>query len=317
MNIQPKDISVLIPSYGRIELTKKAVLSALNSGAGEVILSEDKSSENMKSFNQISDSRFKFIENQKNLGLWKNHYALIKYANKQWIKFLQTDDYLHSNCLKIMCSFINNNTSLISALPIYANLENGSLEKRYILKKAIRYDGGKYVNRMAKVGNEPGRPSYILYKRESLIIKEDAWKNDMSCDLVANVISASRGEVVLLPPGLVFCGIHKERDGAKQSFELYANRLKNSIIYLSRINNHNIKKFVSIYGAVEIFALLRVFIAKRKKLDTNQFVHLIMVITQILKIIRWGELTKNYNEVKFYYKYKYQKSTPIRIPTKV
>lgn len=276
--LTPSDIAVLIPAHGRCEMTRKAVQCALAAGAGEVIVSEDASGADMSAVAGIEDVRFRYVLQPVNLGLWRNHLALLRLTERRWIKFLQTDDAFAADCLATMCSVIGPETTLVSVLPIYRDLDTGEERSPHKLQEPLRIGAGAYVDRMARRGNEPGRPSYCLYRRDALVETEEAWGNDMSCDLVANATAAARGEVVLLPPGPMFCGIHSARDGATQSFDLFARRLVNSMQFLAGNSDARVKRFASVYGLVEALWLGRVFLGRKRRGHDA----------------RWGELRRHF-----------------------
>lgn len=313
MSLSTSDVSVLIPAFGRLEMTRNAVRSALATDAGEVVVSEDASGSDMSALAEISDSRFRMVVQPENLGLWRNHLALLRSTRKPWVKFLQSDDNLAPDCVEKMCAAASPETTVVGALPVYRNLDTGEVEERYRLTEPMRWATGEYVNRMARVGNELGRPSYTLFRRDALLETEEAWRNDMSCDLVANVIAAARGEVVLLPQGLVTCGIHKQRDGATQPFELLSSRLINSMAFLSRHPDHRVQRFTAIYGLVESMGLARVFMAKRRRGHDVSWRRFATDLLQLMRLVKLRRALRYANQCRQYMRYKYTKTRPILV----
>lgn len=306
-------VAILIPAYGRVGMTLKAIRCALATGAGEVIVSEDASGEDVSELGRINDQRYRFVEQPGNLGLWRNHLALLRLTEKKWIKFLQTDDSMTPDCLRTMCAAVGPETTLASALPVYRDLDTGETESRYELEAPLRWPAGEYVDRMARVGNEPGRPSYTLFRRDALLDTEEAWRNDMSCDLTANAVAASRGEVVLLPPGGVTCGIHAARDGALQSFELLARRLAESLAFLSAYPDARVQRFASIYGAIETLGLLRTFIGKRRRGVRPRWLHPCRDLVRPPRVVRLQHLVTHAGWACCYYRHKFNRKRPIHI----
>ena len=294
-------------------MTVRAVESALACGAGEVLVSEDASGEDISALRRFSDPRYRFVEQPTNLGLWRNHLALLRLTERRWIKFLQTDDGMAPDCLQTMCAAVGPETTLVSMLPVYLDLDTGKTEHRYEMSEPLRWPAGEYVDRMAQVGNEPGRPSYTLCRRDVLLETEEAWRNDMSCDLAANVIAASKGEVVLLPPGGVTCGSHPGRDGLNQSFDLLASRLVNTLKFLARQPDPRIRRFLSVYGTVETLGIMRVFVGKCRRGHRPPLSQLTKHITTLLRTIGIRQMCRHAAATRIYYRYKYTQQTPIKI----
>lgn len=101
MENYPK-VTIMIPTYKQEEYIKEAVVSALAQDYQnlEVIVTDDCSPDN--TYGQIvqflSDSRFKYIRNSRNLGRVGNyHNTLYNYATGDWVVNLDGDDYYTSS----------------------------------------------------------------------------------------------------------------------------------------------------------------------------------------------------------------------------
>ena len=97
-------ISVITASYNYenyISDTIKSVLAQTFSD-WELIIVDDASSDNsvniIKSF--LDDKRIKLICHDKNKGLSETLKTGLKYAQGEWIAFLESDDILTPDCLK-------------------------------------------------------------------------------------------------------------------------------------------------------------------------------------------------------------------------
>ena len=128
------------------------------------------------------------------------------------------------------------------------------------INNPIVWSSDEYLKRLLTRGNELGRPSYSLIRADVIEKNDEAWENDKSCDLIMNLIVASRGKVVLLPQGCIITGIHENQDGATQNYELILNRLCNSLFYLKKYDK-KFGNFVQIYGFVEFFYMIKIFLA--------------------------------------------------------
>ncbi|BAY85595.1 glycosyl transferase family protein [Calothrix parasitica NIES-267] len=107
--------SVVITTYNRLDLLKRAINSALlQTLECEVVVADDCSSDGtadyVKSFREQLPSeqqqRLVYICNKTNSGHAATVNAGISQAKGEWIKFLDDDDYLASNCLEEMHSAI-------------------------------------------------------------------------------------------------------------------------------------------------------------------------------------------------------------------
>ncbi len=103
--------SVVITTYNRLDLLKRAIDSALNQTIPcEVVVADDCSSdetqEYVNSFREKlllnGDSRLVYHRNEVNSGHAATVNAGIVKASGDWIKFLDDDDYLAANCLEEM-----------------------------------------------------------------------------------------------------------------------------------------------------------------------------------------------------------------------
>lgn len=232
--------------------------SALDTDAGEIIVSDDCSPDETASvLSEFKDPRLKIVFRNYNIGLWANHFALLKLTNKPWIKFLQNDDRISPGGLKAMCDIVSENTSVVSALPVFEYLSTGERKKEFLLSNARHWSSDEYMERLLTVGNELGAPSNTLFRSASLIHEPEAWRNDHSCDLIANVHGASKGEVVLMPPGPVINGCHENQDTITCSLELSIKRLRNTVNYLHYQDDVRIRKFALVFSIVEGIGSIR------------------------------------------------------------
>ncbi len=92
-------VSIIIPTYNRLDLLLESVKSALDQDYGdlEVIVSDNASTDGteggMREF--ANDPRFKYCRNDENLGMVGNQRrGLFEYATGDWAIVLDSDDYL-------------------------------------------------------------------------------------------------------------------------------------------------------------------------------------------------------------------------------
>jgi glycosyltransferase involved in cell wall biosynthesis len=108
--------SVVITTYNRLDLLRKAIDSALGQTiACEVVVADDYSSDGTQNYilslceqlQQEGDFRLIYHRNSANLGHAATVNAGVGKSSGDWIKFLDDDDYLAANCLEEMAEAIS------------------------------------------------------------------------------------------------------------------------------------------------------------------------------------------------------------------
>ncbi len=100
-------VSVLMTAYNRENYIGEAIESVLASTLQDFELiivddcSKDKTVDIAKSY-EAKDSRIKVYLNESNLGDYPNRNKAASYAKGKYIKYLDSDDVMASNCLQIM-----------------------------------------------------------------------------------------------------------------------------------------------------------------------------------------------------------------------
>lgn len=96
-------ISIIIPTYNRSELLKRAIRSALNQSYSnlEIIIVNDASTDNTEEvIHAFTDKRIRYIKHQTNQKLSASRNSGIKAATGEFICFLDDDDEMNSQKLK-------------------------------------------------------------------------------------------------------------------------------------------------------------------------------------------------------------------------
>lgn len=266
-----EDVSILIPTYRRGSRIRRTVEAALRTGAGEIIVSDNASDdETPRELAAIADPRLKVVRQSINCGIWRNHLAALKLATRPWVKFLQDDDSLAPDALARMLKFTGSKVSVIAALAMVEDSTTGKVTTPFALERPIKWHSDEYLRRIPFVGNtELGNPSNTLFLKRALDTSDEAWANDQSSDFIANVIAASRGEVVLIPPGPIVIRRHPGQDTFNQSAELLRTRLFNTISFLKRSPDSRVRVCARRYAATE--GLVRVALCLRRECVHAEF----------------------------------------------
>ena len=136
--------SIVITTYNRLSLLKRAVESALNQTIDcEVVIADDGSDDETKEYINSLGERVVYYRNSTNLGHSATVNAGINAARGDWIKLLDDDDYLAPNCIEKL-------TEAILACP----------QAAICSCQAIQVDmNGSEISRTNRVGS--GKACYI------------------------------------------------------------------------------------------------------------------------------------------------------------
>ena len=135
------DVSIIIPFYNNEKYLDEAILSIINQKYDfskiEVILINDCSTDNSLEVvsKYLKYDNIKVIDKKKNGGVSKARNDGLKAATGKYIMFLDGDDYLSSNAIKTLYSFIDNHKDDVDLVtyPIYMKVNDSrpSMQKKY------------------------------------------------------------------------------------------------------------------------------------------------------------------------------------------
>lgn len=117
-------ISVIIPVYNNERFFDRCIQSVIGQSYKniEIIIINDCSTDGVekiiKNYKNI-DNRIKYYKNDKNMGVGYTRNIGISYAEGEYIYFLDSDDYIEENCLKLLHSAIQENDSFSCMLKGY------------------------------------------------------------------------------------------------------------------------------------------------------------------------------------------------------
>ncbi|MBI3500567.1 MAG: glycosyltransferase family 2 protein [Bacteroidetes bacterium] len=113
-------ISVIITAYNYDKYIERAIRSVLNQTLErkkfEIIIVNDASTDATKEILKNYDSEIRLIHLEKNVGLAEARNTGIKKARGQFVVFLDADDYMHNELLRMQSLFLieNNNLDAVS-----------------------------------------------------------------------------------------------------------------------------------------------------------------------------------------------------------
>lgn len=252
------DVSIIIPTYKRRTMLPKAMKSALASGAGEIIVIDNKSEDGTAEYiRSISDPRVRLLIQPQNVGIWKNHRDGIAAATKKWIKFVHADDFLGENGLAAFCAATDDFTALVWANPIFFDHDTGSEVCLYALDAPLRFSSVEYCRRLEHTAWELGTPSHVMFRRDTVDLSEQVWENAQYSDVICALRAVRAGNVVLLPEGPINHGLHSDQISRTQGLETHFERNFNTLAVMLADNDPWIRSYGALFGWAETFVGLR------------------------------------------------------------
>jgi len=155
------DISVVIPTYNRYELLKRAIASLYEQTTPpqEIIVVDDGSTDNTKAI--VKDFPEIIYIYQENRGVSVARNAGIQKAKNEWIAFLDSDDEWHSKKLQKQIDFHRKNPDILMSYTDEVWIRNG--QKVKIPKKYRKIGEDAFVENLSYCNIAPS--SVMLHKK--------------------------------------------------------------------------------------------------------------------------------------------------------
>lgn len=208
-------VSVLITAYNRAAYIAEAITSVLNSTYQniELIIVDDCSTDATYSIAQQfkeKDNRIKLYKNEPNLGQFNNRNKAISLASGVYIKFLDSDDTLHSMCITTMVAAMQSNKNAGIAVP------KGNLSVASSLSPhdsvLLHYTYGNHLC---------FGPTATMFTKVALdTIEYFEPSYGILADTVLNIKIASHFDTVFVPNGLFFWRQHADQVTTEQQDNL-------------------------------------------------------------------------------------------------
>lgn len=143
--------SIVITTYNRLELLKRAIASSLDQTVPcEVVVVDNASSDGTEAYVQSLGDQVVYRRNPENLKHSGSVNAGVEVASGDWIKFLDDDDYLANNCIERMMTVIDQHPQAVLCSCQAAQVDEQGQELRrtpatgpgtafYIPQTAIHY----------------------------------------------------------------------------------------------------------------------------------------------------------------------------------
>lgn len=213
-------VSILIPAYNMEKYICSCIESALQQSYSnlEIILCDNASTDNTFSLaSAYSDPRFKVFRNESNMGAIANFNKLLALANGDFVKFLEADDYLDTDCVKkLLTPLLNYPESVMSCSGKYLIDYKGNIIGEHKKRRSEVISGKLVIKRLRQMGNEFGTPSDVLFSKKAVEqagVFDSAFGNYLNdWDLWIRI--AEQGTVCFVPEALAYVRRHPGQIGA-------------------------------------------------------------------------------------------------------
>jgi glycosyltransferase involved in cell wall biosynthesis len=231
--------TILITTYNRVNLLKRAIYSALNQTIScEVIVVDDCSSDDTRAFVKSLGNSVIYHRNSVNQGHPATVNAGVKKASGEWIKFLDDDDYLAPNCLEEMKKVISMHPDAVICSCIAAQVDSNEVELNrtrssgnrlacYIPQADIHY--GMLLELVPF-----GTPAQVACRRDALM-KTQGWDSSLhaNCDDIDSWTHIAQfGDAIFLNQCLAYRTVW---NGAYNHKIPISQRLANNILIKKKI----------------------------------------------------------------------------------
>jgi glycosyltransferase involved in cell wall biosynthesis len=205
------NFSIVITTYNRLSLLKRAIESALNQTMQcEVVVVDDCSSDGTEEYVKSLGDRVVYHRNSNNLGHSETVNAGITVASGDWVKLLDDDDYLASQCIEKLTQAIVQcpNAVICSCQAIQVDIDEREISRTklsglgsafYLAQEDIHY--GMLLEMVPF-----GTPVQVAVKKDAFL-KSGGWNTafDGNCDDIDSWIAiAQYGDAIFLNEYLAY-----------------------------------------------------------------------------------------------------------------
>lgn len=203
--------TIVITTYNRLSLLKRAVESALAQTLPcEVIVADDGSSDGTEAYIRSLGDRVVYHRNLVNLGHCATMNTAVKLAQGDWIKPIDDDDYLASNCIEELTKAIARypKAVLCSSQAIQVNANGQELSRTQPISNAtIDYVPQSEIHYRMFLEQLPfGTPVQVAFRKDAFV-KSGGWDSSFEVnydDIDSWVKIAQYGDAILVNQHLAY-----------------------------------------------------------------------------------------------------------------
>lgn len=284
--------SIVISTYNRLSLLKRAIDSALNQTLPcEVIVADDCSPDGTAAYVESLGEQVVYHRNSVNSGHSATVNAGVAAASGDWIKFIDDDDYLAPHCIEEMSKAIalHPQAVICSCQAAQVDLDEKvlSITRKpgpgkifYIPQEDIHY--GMLLELVPF-----GTPIQVACKRDAFI-QSQGWDSslDANCDDINSWLKISQfGDALFINETLayrtVWPGAYNKKISITQRLE--TNLLIKSQIYLLVTDKH--RQEIPRMAEIESYLNIHWGLAALKQKHFSEAIH--MILPNLLSIASW------------------------------
>ncbi|MEK4677439.1 glycosyltransferase family 2 protein [Bacillus sp. FSL K6-2944] len=238
MNNNMPLVSIIIPTYNRLNYFQQALKSALAQTYRniEIVVVDD--STNYETYNLIQHYLVKYpyiryYRNKTNIGGALNFIRGFEYSNGEYVNFLMDDDIFHPEKIETMIAYFlndtNNEISLVTSYRPFID-ENGNNipdniynQKRF--NEITLVNGIKAASSIISEFNWIGEPTTPLFRKKDLLEPFGVFSGRLyrsGVDIAAWLHLLSKGNLVYIPLPLSNLRIHSNNISKDKNMLLYA-----------------------------------------------------------------------------------------------
>lgn len=226
-------VSILIPAYNT-RFFEQALKSALAQSYKntEILVCDDSSGDAIADIcSRYPDERIKYIKNPKNLGFSGNFTQCINLANGEYIKFLNDDDILLTDCVLQMVNAFNSSKENITLVTSRRLVINSRGEQQADIGATISLSHitctmnglalGDFVLRNSV--NYIGEPTTVMFRKKDVDVSNgnlflvDGTEYIIFADLCLWLRLLSKGSAVYIAEPLSQFRVHEGQEQKKES----------------------------------------------------------------------------------------------------
>ncbi|MBC7460459.1 MAG: glycosyltransferase [Thermoleophilia bacterium] len=224
-------VSILIPTYNRVDLLREALESASNQSYGnlEILVSDNCSTDATRALideASAADPRIHGWVNATNVGGHENYRVLLRRAQGEFVKFLNDDDLLHPTCVERLLAPMLRDERIVLATSKRQLMDQAgralpdTAYSQAIAPSPRRIPGAEFVNLCLRtLANWIGEPTTPLFRRAAVgattMFEFGGRTFDASADLALWFSLLSRGDAWYDPDALSSLRLHGEQDSQK------------------------------------------------------------------------------------------------------
>jgi glycosyltransferase involved in cell wall biosynthesis len=274
-------ITVIVPIYNRFDLANRCLYSVLNQSYKnwQLIIIDDCSLLNFKLNNEFLNIEQEIIllRNQDNLGPGLSRQRGLDIANGDFISFLDSDDYWHSDFLKESLNVHLKNLN-ICATYCQSKLTNGELRRRNDINDSVDNIFLGVVS-----GARPWATCSVLWRRKYLSVWSKLRTNQ---DALFELQTALNNPKIKFIPKIL-CVVDKDTgENAKDLVNINVGNRNRTIVLLKSISFMSSYRFES-KVKIKYYIWISLYSQSKKMIKQRNYYYFLVIFFNLIYKISW------------------------------